>query len=122
MPLKRRTGYRYESQADLPGLPVGTFTGVREFDTFNCCHCQRSVLMNPDRVRPRNLCHKCDLYTCDAKFCATECNPRDESIELALKYPLLEVPWLGRGLDGMVLWDKEIFRPLKSFRQRPREV
>lgn len=119
MPLKRRTGYRYQFQADLPGLPAGTITGVQEFDTFNCCHCQRSVLINPKRVRPRNLCHSCDLYTCDAQYCVTECNPRDVNIELAIRFP--GTP-LGRMPDGSILWDKAALLPAKSYRQRPREI
>ncbi len=30
-----------------------------------CSHCQRAIVMNPDRTRPRGYCGKCDHYVCD---------------------------------------------------------
>lgn len=122
MPLKRREGYRFEYQPDVPGLPPGAFVGTRETKTFNCCHCRRTVLMNPERTRDRNLCHKHDLYTCDAPGCVLQCTDYDDMIELALKHPALEVPFLSRGMQGEVLFDIGLFRPTKSYRQRPREI
>lgn len=122
MPLKRRVGYRWQFQADLPGLPEGTIVGEQEFDIFNCCHCSVSVIMNPLRTRPRNLCHKCDLYTCERPGCIGDCNPIDQGSELALKYPDLAIGWVARYADGGLMYDKSEFVPLKSYRQRPREV
>lgn len=122
MPLKRRTGYLFASQADLPGLPAGTKLGITERDIFNCCHCSVMVVMNPERTRARNLCHKCDLYTCERPGCIGDCNPMAESVELALKHPGIEVGWVARHVDGSVMFDKGLFVPAKSYRQRPREV
>ncbi len=35
-----------------------------------CSHCQRGVVMNPQRVRARAWCPKCDAYVCD--WCEAE--------------------------------------------------
>lgn len=54
----------------------GTTTAVRgaipvargmmfESATITCCHCQRIVVLNPDRSRSRGFCPKCDGYVCD---------------------------------------------------------
>jgi hypothetical protein len=39
--------------------------GVMEAATFTCSHCQRVVVMNPDRTRERGYCRKCDHLICD---------------------------------------------------------
>jgi hypothetical protein len=36
-----------------------------ESPTVTCSHCQRVVILNPDRSRPRGHCWKCDHYICD---------------------------------------------------------
>lgn len=42
--------------------------------TLGCCHCGGVWIENPWRTRPRNDCHKCAKYVCDA--CATAmCEP-----------------------------------------------
>ena len=38
---------------------------VFESATLTCSHCQRQVVLNPDRSRPRGYCPKCDRYVCD---------------------------------------------------------
>ena len=43
---------------------------LTEADTFTCSHCPRIVVRNPERVRPRAYCPKCDGYVCD--FCEAE--------------------------------------------------
>lgn len=46
------------------GIPVGPgkmFEGA----TNTCSHCQRVVVMNPDRLRQRAWCSNCDHYICD---------------------------------------------------------
>lgn len=40
--------------------------GVVETATLTCSHCQRQVILNPDRSRERGYCPKCDHYVCDA--------------------------------------------------------
>ncbi len=36
-----------------------------ERDVQQCSHCQRSVVLNPGRVRARAVCLACDHYICD---------------------------------------------------------
>lgn len=33
--------------------------------TNTCSHCERVVIRNPDRTRPRGHCSKCDRFMCD---------------------------------------------------------
>src|SRR5215469_760102 len=45
-------------------LPVGK--GMRYQSAMNACsHCQRRVVLNPNRTRERGYCPKCDKYLCD---------------------------------------------------------
>lgn len=39
--------------------------GLGEADTSTCSHCQRIVVLNPDRTRERGFCPKCSHYICD---------------------------------------------------------
>ena len=76
----------------LDGLPVGPHQRL-ETATINCSHCQRMVILNPDRSRSRGYCPKCDHYLCDQ--CEAErvrtgiCRPwkqvMDEALEQAVK-------------------------------------
>lgn len=50
----------------------GTLT---EVPTVTCCHCNRVVILNPQRTRPRHYCPKCNAYACD------ECHEHVESFE-----------------------------------------
>lgn len=51
--------------AHVPGaIPVGKGQ-VFEADGLTCSHCQRGILINPQRTRPRGYCGKCDHYVCD---------------------------------------------------------
>lgn len=45
-------------------LPPGT---VRHFeaDTYTCSHCERVVIVNPLRLRPRYKCKGCSHHVCD---------------------------------------------------------
>lgn len=47
------------------GLPAGAGRGLFEAPTFTCKHCQRIVVMNPDRTRERHFCKGCDHLICD---------------------------------------------------------
>ncbi len=117
---KRREGWVWHSQAF--SLEDGTKAGVKEFAAFNCVHCQRFVLMNPERKRSRNLCHRCNAYTCDTPGCVLDCNPAEESIELSFQHIGSDIPFLQRGPQGEVLYDKGALKPTKSYRPGPREV
>lgn len=73
-------------------------TGAKlEFDTFTCVHCNRMVVKNPKRQRPRNECHNCNKLTCDSAGCIIECNPFERDLDRA-KINLNGQPWLLRGL------------------------
>lgn len=67
--------------------------------SFTCVHCNRAVIQNPERTRPRNVCRKCDALTCD--YCVGQCNPIERDAERALVDHLGQ-PWMLRGLraDG----------------------
>jgi hypothetical protein len=41
---------------------------LTELPTYTCNHCNRVVLMNPQRTRERGFCRACNSYLCD------ECN------------------------------------------------
>lgn len=45
-------------------VPVGRGT-MFESPTITCAHCQRIVVLNPDRSRSRGYCPNCDGYVCD---------------------------------------------------------
>lgn len=51
-----------------PAVPEGT---VFEAPTLTCSHCQRLVILNPERKRPRNYCYAGDHYVCDLPGCNT---------------------------------------------------
>lgn len=36
-----------------------------ELPTYTCSHCQRVVVMNPERHRPRYTCRGCSHMICD---------------------------------------------------------
>src|SRR5678809_1274937 len=57
---------------DTPGIAAGaTF----ESATITCNHCNRVVILNPNRSRPRTYCAKCDHYICDVCAAVGECRP-----------------------------------------------
>lgn len=50
--------------AGVTDLPVQSGQNF-ESATITCSHCQRVVVLNPDRSRSRGYCPKCDHYVCD---------------------------------------------------------
>lgn len=46
--------------APVPGVPR-----LFEADTYTCTHCQRVVVMNPERKRERYKCRGCNHHICD---------------------------------------------------------
>lgn len=52
------------------GLPLMREGSVVRAATFTCWHCRTVLIKNPQRVRPREYCRKCDMNICDA--CAAE--------------------------------------------------
>ena len=47
------------------GLPMGAGKGLFEAPSFTCKHCQRVVILNPNRTRERSYCRGCDHLICD---------------------------------------------------------
>lgn len=47
------------------GLPAGAGRDLFESATITCNHCERVVVLRPDRKQPRGYCQKCDHYICD---------------------------------------------------------
>jgi hypothetical protein len=56
----------------------------RERNGFLCAHCNRFVLTNSLRQRPRHTCKRCMHLTCDLAGCVLECNPIVEGLERGL--------------------------------------
>ena len=46
-------------------LPPGIANRLFEADTYTCTHCQRVVVMNPERKRERYKCRGCNHHICD---------------------------------------------------------
>ena len=73
--LKNQEGYfmlDHRQTAPVPdelviaaGLPAGTGRGLFETPSFTCKHCQRVVVMNPNRQQERHYCKGCDHLICD---------------------------------------------------------
>lgn len=47
------------------GMPVVAEGQKFESGTLDCAHCQRTVVLNAERERPRGHCWACDSYICD---------------------------------------------------------
>jgi hypothetical protein len=83
----RKEGYLYidhraspgftEAQALSMGLdPKQVGEGkLMEAGTATCSHCNAIVILNPQRVRERGHCQKCDAYICDTPSCHADCTP-----------------------------------------------
>jgi len=54
---------------------------VLEAATQTCAHCNTPVIMNPNRIRPRSHCRKCDRYICDSPACHYECVPFEKKVD-----------------------------------------
>jgi hypothetical protein len=64
MHSNRREGYLLIDHRATGQGPHGTPVLV-ECATETCSHCQRIVILRPERERARNFCPKCDHYICD---------------------------------------------------------
>ena len=66
MPQKtNREGYLLVDHSACPDFRPGALPTQFESATITCSHCQRVVVLNPDRTRSRGYCRKCDHYVCD---------------------------------------------------------
>jgi hypothetical protein len=55
-------GFSDDVMADAVAVKGGT---LFESSTITCSHCQKIVIINPDRSRSRGYCPGCDHYICD---------------------------------------------------------
>ena len=51
-----------------------------ETSTIKCAHCGTIVIMNPERLRTRGHCRKCDKFVCDA-CSGVECVPFEKRVD-----------------------------------------
>lgn len=72
---RSQESYLLIDHSSAPG--AGLVGPGRKFEsaTITCSHCQRIVILNPDRTRARGHCRKCDHYICDEPACNKECIP-----------------------------------------------
>ena len=83
------------NEADIPArlrntTPIVPEGKVFEADVQFCSHCQRSIILNPNRERPRGYCQKCDHYICDLCI-GLDCNSIKRFIDLVEKQATLTI-------------------------------
>lgn len=52
----------------IPGcdpLPIVGEGELLELKIMCCAHCNKEVILNPERIRTRGYCPNCDRYVCD---------------------------------------------------------
>ena len=93
------------SPDDLPTMPGLAIAGgeVFERDVLTCAHCQRAIVLNPSRTRPRHYCGKCDHYICDNPICVQECQP----IRKLFDQTQTRAEHAPAGVSQIVMTDKE---------------
>ena len=72
---KRHEGYLMIDHTFSPGVPeeltkplnlITAAPGKKlEAATLTCSHCQKTVILNPQRTRARGYCPSCDHFVCD---------------------------------------------------------
>lgn len=97
--MKRREGWVLMDNTASGGQRV-------EYASYTCNHCNRAIIKNPKRVRPRNYCAKCDATICDLAGCNVECNPTLQMVELSLQYP--GEPFLYRNPGGIPIFNTDL--------------
>jgi hypothetical protein len=75
---------------------------VTRYPAYGCGHCSDTVVMHPQRARPRLTCIKCSRWLCEKKeLCQAECTPiyslADDHMEASDKWTKY-VPALMAGL------------------------
>lgn len=63
--LKRHEGELVVDNRAGGGIPGAGISRFMETSTLTCSHCASAYVKNPDRIRPREFCRKCDRYICD---------------------------------------------------------
>jgi len=76
------------------GLPPAAGRGLFEAPTYTCKHCQRIVVMNPDRSRERTFCRGCNHLICDecaaVKAVTLRCKTFDQVLDEQITAALLQ--------------------------------
>lgn len=87
------------TEADAPRRSILPFAGAGklfECATNTCSHCDRVVIRNPNRTRPRGHCRACDYFICDPcdaiYFLTSECRCRNKRHDQILKGVVLNGP------------------------------
>lgn len=84
------------------GIPVGAGRGLFEAATITCSHCQYVFLKNPQRIRERAYCRKCDHYICDGCGAALAqsgiCRPFKQIMDEAQEQAALDEQRTKRGI------------------------
>lgn len=65
---------------DAPAVGEGK---MLESHTLTCKHCNTPVILNPERVRARGHCRKCDGYICDPCVALRDCTPFSKILDQA---------------------------------------
>ena len=100
--MLRHAGYLISDNRAGGALPGQQ--AVVEKDTLSCNHCRVVVVMNPDRIRKRFTCPKCNEYCCD--WCGAAyaqsfiCKPFEQVVE-EVKSGKTATPILARDLTGV---------------------
>ena len=95
---KESPGTTWEDVAHIPGaFPVGRGQ-VFKSATVKCNHCEKEIILNPDRSRERNYCPKCDFYICD--WCEAERIRTGE----CLPFAKIVENWINRVEKGQDPW------------------
>jgi hypothetical protein len=58
-------GYLLIDHKSSPGTTQVPEGRIFESATTTCNHCQKVIVLNPNRTRPRHYCPGCDKYICD---------------------------------------------------------
>lgn len=84
-----------------------------EVATLTCGHCNRTVVLNPQRTRERSFCRRCAWFVCDLPGCQPDngCASIEQMLELGQKYPAVD--WLARTRRG-----EPVFMPKLLDRER----
>jgi hypothetical protein len=77
-----------QAAAWAPGREVvgAGVNGVYESALITCSHCQRTVVLNPQRSRERGYCRKCDHYICDSPACNAGCVPMHLALDVGQEH------------------------------------
>lgn len=86
---------------------------LTEIPTATCCHCNRTVILRPDRTRERGWCRRCDAYTCDRAGCQVNCIPMQKVIDLVQHHP--NEPYLLYGPNNEPLVSPKVLDSTKIY-------